>query len=81
MECKRYHKSLNQNASLEKLPAQTVTTQTNQFFAALCGYIKLELLKDDIHLNHFALKAKLYLNAVHAVYAKLRKLNPVCLTT
>lgn len=30
-----YHKSLKQNASLEKSPTQTVTTQTNHFFAAL----------------------------------------------
>jgi hypothetical protein len=71
-----YHKSLKQNASLEKSPTQTVTTQTNHFFAALCGYIKLELLKTDTHLNHFALKAKLYLHAIHATYAKLRELNP-----
>ena len=33
-----YHKSLKQNASLEKSPTQTVTTQTNRFFAALYGY-------------------------------------------
>jgi hypothetical protein len=55
-----YHKSLKQNASLEKSPTQTVTTQTNHFFAALCGYIKLELLKSNTKLNHFALKSKLY---------------------
>jgi len=72
-----YHKSLKQNASLEKSPTQTVTTQTNHFFAALCGYIKLELLKGDTKLNHFALKSKLYLHAIHSAYAKLRELNPV----
>ena len=71
-----YHKSLKQNASLEKSPTQTVTTQTNHFFAALCGYIKLELLKSDTQLNHFALKAKLYLHAVQSAYATLRDLNP-----
>jgi len=71
-----YHKSLKQNASLEKSPTQTVATQTNHFFAALCAYIKLELLKGDIKLNHFALKAKLYWHAIHAAYAKLRELNP-----
>jgi hypothetical protein len=74
-----YHKSLKQNASLEKSPTQTVTTQTNHFFAALYGYIKLELLKGDTKLNHFALKSKLYLHALHAAYAKLRELNPACL--
>jgi len=71
-----YHKSLKQNASLEKSPTQTVTTQTNHFFAALCGYIKLELLKGDTQLNHFALKSKLYLHAIQAAYTKLRELNP-----
>uniref|UniRef100_UPI002ACD8A37 transposase n=1 Tax=Anaerolinea sp. TaxID=1872519 RepID=UPI002ACD8A37 len=71
-----YHKSLKQNASLEKSPTQTVTTQTNHFFTALCGYVKLELLKGNTKLNHFALKSKLYLHAIHAAYAELRKLNP-----
>jgi len=75
-----YHKSLKQNASLEKSPTQTVTTQTNHFFAALCGYIKLELLKSETKLNHFALKSKLYLHALHAAYTKLQEFNPVSLT-
>lgn len=71
-----YHKSLKQNASLEKSPTQTVATQTNHFFAALCGYIKLELLKGDTKLNHFALKSKLYLSAIQSAYATLREFNP-----
>jgi hypothetical protein len=49
---------------LEKSPPQTVTTQTNHFFAALCGYIKLELLKAT--LNHFALMSKQYVRAIHS---------------
>jgi hypothetical protein len=71
-----YHKSLKQNASLEKSPTQTVVTQTNHFFAALCGYIKLELLKGDTKLNHFALKSKLYLRAIQSAFAALRELHP-----
>jgi hypothetical protein len=71
-----YHKSLKQNASLEKSPTQTVVTQTNHLFAALCGYIKLELLKGDTKLNHFALKSKLYLRAVQSAFATLRELHP-----
>lgn len=74
-----YHKSLKQNASLEKSPTQTVTTQSNHFFAALCGFIKLELLKSSTNLNHFALRAKLYLQAIQSAYAALRELNPVVL--
>lgn len=72
-----YHKSLKQNASLEKSPTQTVVTQTNHFFAALCGYIKLELLKVSTKLNHFALKSKLYLRAIQVALDTLRELQPV----
>jgi hypothetical protein len=75
VEC--YHKSLKQNVSLAKSPTQTVTTQTNHFFAALCGFIKLERLKMKTKLNHFALKAKLYLAALHSAFTTLRTLTPV----
>jgi hypothetical protein len=75
-----YHKSLKQNASLEKSPTQTVTTQTNHFFAALCAFIKLEMLKGTTQLNHFALKMKLYVNALHVAFSTLRELQPVQLT-
>ncbi len=72
-----YHKSLKQNASLEKSPTQTVTTQTNHVFGALCGYIKLELLKGTTKLNHFALKSKLYLRALRIAFDTLQTLQPV----
>ena len=75
VEC--YHKSLKQNVSLVKSPTQTVTTQTNHFFAALCGFIKLERLKGRTQLNHFALKSKLYLNALRSAFSTLRTLTPV----
>ena len=75
VEC--YHKSLKQHVSLAKSPTQTVTTQTNHFFAALCGFIKLERLKVKTKLNHFALKAKLYLNALHSAFSTLRQLMPL----
>jgi hypothetical protein len=74
VEC--YHKSLKQNVSLAKSPPQTVTTQTNHFFAALCGFIKLERLTVKTKLNHFALKSKLYLNALHSAFSTLRQLTP-----
>lgn len=70
-----YHKSLKQNASLEKSPTRTETTQRNHLFASLCAYIKLEKLKIKTKLNHFALKSKLYLSAVQSAYAELVKLN------
>lgn len=72
-----FHKSLKQNVSLEKSPTQTVRTQTNHLFAALCGYIKLELLKVSTRLNHFALKSKLYVRALQVAFDTLRQLQPV----
>lgn len=72
-----YHKSLKQNVSLSKSPTQTVTTQTNHFFAALCGYIKLEMLKVETKTNHFALKTKLYVNALQSAFKTLEKMNPI----
>ena len=70
-----YHKSLKQNASLEKSPTRTETTQRNHLFASLCAYVKLERLKIKTKLNHFALKSKLYLSAVQSAYAELVKLK------
>ncbi|HRH43593.1 MAG TPA: transposase [Pyrinomonadaceae bacterium] len=72
-----YHKSLKQNVSLERSPTQTETTQTNHFFAALCGYIKLERLKIKTKQNHFALKSKLYLKALMSAFQTLQELNQV----
>ena len=64
-----YHKSLKQTVSLAKSPTQTVPTQTNHFFAALCGVVKLERLKMRTKLKHFALKSKLYVNALRSAFA------------
>jgi len=75
-----YHKSLKQNASLEKSPTQTVTTQTTHLFAALWAYIKLEWLRKATHLNHFALKSKLYVTALQAAFDSLRQLQPIHLS-
>jgi hypothetical protein len=75
-----YHKSLKQNASLEKSPTRTETTQQNHFFASLCAYVKLESLKIQAGINHFALKSKIYLSALKAAYQELSKLKPQSLT-
>jgi hypothetical protein len=56
-----YHKSLKQNASIGNSPAHTERTQSNHIFAAILGYVKLEKLKQATNLNHFALKAKIYM--------------------
>jgi hypothetical protein len=66
-----YHKSLKQNASLAKSPTRTVTTQTSHLFASLLAYVKLERLKFVHKLNHFALKAKVYMAALKMAWIQL----------
>jgi hypothetical protein len=72
-----YHKSLKQNASLSKSPTKTVTTQSNHIFAAVCAYIKLEMLKVATHTNPFALKSQLYLQALRTAFDALQDLQPI----
>lgn len=72
-----FHKSLKQNASLEKSPTRTVRTQTNHLFASFCGSIKLDLLKVSTKLNHFAFKSQLYLRALQMAFESLRQFQPV----
>jgi hypothetical protein len=72
-----YHRSLKQNASLDKSPTRTVTTQTNHFFAALCTFVKLEWLCTQTKLNHYALKSKIYLSALLSAFQSLQALQPL----
>jgi hypothetical protein len=72
-----YHRSLKQNASLDKSPTRTVTTQTNHFFAALCTFVKLEWLRTQTNLNHYALKSKIYLSALLSAFQSLQALQPL----
>ncbi len=69
------HKSLKQNAALERSPTKTIRTQSNHIFAAMVAVTKLECLKLTHQTNHFALKSKLYLKAVKAAFDELRALN------
>lgn len=66
-----YHKSLKQNAAIAKSPTRTTRTQCNHIFASIVAYIKLEQLKMTHHLNHFAMKSKLYLSALKAAFKEL----------
>lgn len=72
-----FHKSLKQNASLNKSPTKYEITQSNHIFAAMIAFCKLEWLKCSNKINHFAIKAKLYLAAIKASFAEVQafKLN------
>jgi len=70
-----YHKSTKSNLGLAKSPTKKVTTQSNHFFAVAYAYHKLERLARGTSLNHFALKAKLYVKALQASMAELQRLK------
>jgi len=69
------HKSLKQNAALEKSPTKTIRAQCNHIFGSMVAVTKLECLTLTRQTNHFALKSKLYLKALQAAFAELRALN------
>ena len=70
-----YHKSLKSNASFSKSPTRTVRTQSNHFFACLWAYVKLERLRIQTKLSHFAMKTKIYQAALRSAYQELQGLK------
>ena len=70
-----YHKSIKQNASLEKSPTKIKKSQKNHIFASIISYCKLEFLSLKTNLNHFALKYKLILKANQMAFQELQKLR------
>lgn len=69
VEC--YHKSIKSNCCLAKSPTRTVKTQNNHFFMAIYSFFKLEKLKIKTKLNHFSLKAKIYIVALKNAFKEL----------
>lgn len=70
-----YHKSLKQNVSIAKSPTRTLTTQTNHLWCSIWAYVKLEKLKLKTQLNHFEIKAKIYLKALKAAFQELANIK------
>lgn len=65
------YKSVKSNASYPKSPTKTVRTQANHFFCSMVAFWKLEQLRMKTNLNHFAMKAILYKNAVKTAFKQL----------
>ena len=70
-----FHKSLKQNAGLEKSPTKYEVTQSNHIFASMIAFAKLEILKLKQGTNHFQIKNRLYIQAVKAAFKELQKLK------
>jgi hypothetical protein len=70
-----FHKSLKSNANLAKSPTQTLRTQSNHVFLAICATFKLECLSTKNKLNPFGLCRKLPINATRAACAEVHLLR------
>jgi hypothetical protein len=72
-----FHKSIKSNTSMAKSPARTVRTQSNPIFMSLYATARLEMLSIQQGLNKFALKSKLYMNAIQHAFKQLQDLKAV----
>ncbi len=70
-----YHKSVKSNASFAKSPTKTIRIQSNHIFACLWAYVKLESLRLQTRLNHFAMKGRIYKAALASAYRELQVLK------
>jgi len=70
-----YHKNLKQNKAIVKLPTRTVRTKSNDLFSAILAYVKMEKLEFTQHLNHFAIKSRIFLAFAKIVFIKLNALK------
>jgi hypothetical protein len=60
---------------MAKSPARTVRTQSNPIFMSLYATARLEILSAQQGLNKFALKLKLYINAIRQAFDELQQLK------
>jgi hypothetical protein len=72
-----FHKTLKSNTALAKSPTQRVRTQGNHVFLSVYAAFRLECLSIKHKLNHFALRAKLYLKANRIAFDELQTLKCV----
>ena len=70
-----YHKSLKQNLKIEHSPTKVETSQRSHIFLIVCSFIKLEKLRLHHKMNHFALKEKIYIEALKVAYKKVEELQ------
>lgn len=70
-----FHASIKGNTSLAASPTKTKRSQKNHVFASIYAFVKLEALRRQTKLNHFALRSKLYFKALQASFQELNRLK------
>ena len=69
-----YHKSLKQNLHIEHSPTKVELSQRNHIHLIVCAFIKLEKIHLNYKMNHFAIKEKIYIEALKVAYSKVEEL-------
>lgn len=70
----QYLKEVNQITSFGKSPTKTVKTQSNHFYLSIMAYSKVEILKIRTKTNAFAMKDKIYYNALKYAMKQINEL-------
>jgi len=70
-----YHKSLKQNLKIEHSPTRVEISQRNHINLTVLAFIKLEKLRLNYKMNHFAIKEKIYIEALKVAYKKVAELE------
>jgi hypothetical protein len=65
-----FHEPLKLNTALAKSPTCRVKTQNNQVFMSVNAAFKRDHLNLEHHLNHSALRAKMFLKAQQRSYTE-----------
>lgn len=71
----QYHKEVKQITSFGKSPTKTVKTQSNHFYLSIMAYSKVEILKIRNKTNAFALKDRIYYNALKYAMIQIKELS------
>jgi hypothetical protein len=70
-----FHKTLKSNTGLAKSPTKCVRTQSNHVFMSIYAAFQLECLKIKHKMNHFALRSRIYLDALQQAMFQLHLLK------
>lgn len=73
------HRSLKQNAALEKMPAKLECSQANHIFASMIAVVKLECMKIAKKENHYTLKRTILTKALKEAWLEIQKIKELCL--
>lgn len=70
-----FHQTLKSNTGLAKSPTKCIRTQSNHIFMSIYGAFQLECLKLKHKVNHFALRSRIYIQALQQAMHELNELK------